>query len=49
MTHWSRAELAAAAAQGGEAHLLRLDLAPILCDLPSLEVFVEREALDGFA
>lgn len=52
MTSWIRAELAAAAARGGDfgqARLLRLDLAPLSDDLPTLTAFVDREALDGLA
>jgi len=52
MTSWIRAELAAAAARGGDfgqARLLRLDLAPIQDGLPSLDEFVEQHGLDGFS
>ncbi|WP_286882319.1 phage integrase family protein [Cupriavidus sp. UBA2526] len=52
MSAWIRTELSAAAARGGDfgqARLLRLDLAPLPDDLPSLEAFIDREALDDLA
>lgn len=53
MSGWIRAELAAAAARGGDfarARLLRLDLAPVEDgQLPSLEDFAEAKGLSDFS